>query len=60
MDESEDSEDDIPLSSLMKYKKRRKVGDWIRQDITDTLPTWRDECTSKGNLSPLDLFYLFF
>ncbi|XP_050302327.1 piggyBac transposable element-derived protein 3-like [Anthonomus grandis grandis] len=37
-DNLDDSDDDVPLSRFMKYKKKCRNNDWVRQDITDTLP----------------------
>ncbi|XP_050308412.1 piggyBac transposable element-derived protein 3-like [Anthonomus grandis grandis] len=60
-DNLDDSDDDVPLSSFMKYKKKCRNNDWVRQDITDTLPIWYDEVTPiNNNLSPLDIFNFFF
>lgn len=57
---SEDSDDDIPLSTFMKYKKKRKNNDWVQEDMISKLPSWADESVANINFLPLDLFYMFF
>lgn len=55
-----DSDDDIPLAQLCKYKKKQKRNNWAQEDITPKLPDWQKESGVKNNRTPLDVFYLFF
>ncbi|KAB0805176.1 hypothetical protein PPYR_02146 [Photinus pyralis] len=53
-----DSDDDIPLSHFVKYRK--KSNHWVQEDITSKLPSWQKECVANNNAQTLDMFYLFF
>lgn len=55
-----DSDDDIPLAQLCKYKKKQKRNNWAQEDITPKLPDWQKESGVTNNRTPLDVFYLFF
>ncbi|KAK9679715.1 Transposase IS4 [Popillia japonica] len=59
-----DSEDDIPLSILIK--RRRSYSNycqqlvWMKSDITTTMPLWNIVDIPTSNLSPIETFFLFF
>lgn len=67
-----DSEDDLPLSVYISKKrkleinnskqnsKKQKHYEWERNDIVPTIPDWKEICGPLNQLSPVDIFFLFF
>lgn len=59
-DTNDDSDEDIPLSHFMKYKKKMKCNNWVQEDITSKLPRWQNESVANNNTQTLEMFYFFF
>lgn len=56
----DESDDDIPVATFMKYRKRQKRDNWVQEDIANKLLPWQDDHVAHRNAQNLDFFGFFF